>query len=289
MRLVTQGGAFNLTRLLDGNADMQLAAKSNTLNTTSLFIGHTAISLATKSGTLNTTSLFIGHAATTLTTQGDIIRRRNIGVEFSHFEFASTKPFNRLGFNRRHTAKRAIYRGSGTKMALSATTTAHNVTISRGFKGASYMALAAILSTLNTISTFAGDVDMALQACGYINASRGFDGSSYMALTAAALSLTRTRNIDGHAPMLLTASGTGFNLFVLTTLELTTLTLARSDVLVIDTDEKTITLNGVNAMRHLSRNSDFFNFAPGINEVLYQSSNASAEVEMRILWRDAWL
>ena len=63
------------------------------------------------------------------------------------------------------------------------------------------------------------------------------------------------------------------------------LTIKQGQLLIIDTDNMTITLDGVNIMKYLHNNSVFFLFSPGENIININNANHKSN----ILWRDAWV
>lgn len=65
--------------------------------------------------------------------------------------------------------------------------------------------------------------------------------------------------------------------------------LKPGDELIIDTDLMTVTLNGQNAMRYFSSQSDFFKLAPGENIIAYSDDSETKEYSVDILWKDRWL
>ena len=64
------------------------------------------------------------------------------------------------------------------------------------------------------------------------------------------------------------------------------LILQPGDELIIDTDAMTVTLNGENAVAHVTDDSIFFKLAPG-NSTLNFAGGEQADI--RILWKDRWL
>jgi hypothetical protein len=53
-------------------------------------------------------------------------------------------------------------------------------------------------------------------------------------------------------------------------------------------DAMTVTMNGQNIMRFVDRESEFFEFNPGNNEVTFETTTANGRVDMRVLWKDRW-
>lgn len=192
--------------------------------------------------------------------------------------------FNRMGFNRGKFNASAHKRSN----ASIGVTAAEKLTAARSFMGSAEIELTTASGALNTSSTFSGEADIELIADGYMNAAHSFQGAAEIILQALGR-MNLIHALDGAALILLETASQEFNTFRLEYIELPNLTLNVGDELIIDTDRKTITLNGVNIMRYLSRESEFFNFNPAENEIEYISSNPNDRVEIRILWKDAWL
>ena len=67
------------------------------------------------------------------------------------------------------------------------------------------------------------------------------------------------------------------------------LVLKPGDELVIDTCEMTVTVNGINAMKYVSDDSDFFNLRTGDNQIVYTDGVSSRKISIDILWKDRWV
>jgi phage-related protein len=100
--------------------------------------------------------------------------------------------------------------------------------------------------------------------------------------------MLRGRTSAGSIPMALTFIGEGFNNFITEFIYLSGLQFRPGDEIIIDTTSMTVTNNGQNIMRFVHRDSEFFLLNPGNNEISYQTA-ATSSVNMRILWKDAWL
>lgn len=72
-------------------------------------------------------------------------------------------------------------------------------------------------------------------------------------------------------------------------LTLTGLILKPGDELLIDTGEMTVLLNGQNAMKYFTKDSEFIEFLHGINDIVYSDKSASRKVTIDVLWKDRWL
>jgi len=67
------------------------------------------------------------------------------------------------------------------------------------------------------------------------------------------------------------------------------LVLRPSSELIIDTDQMTVMLDGVNVTRYFSPDSEFFKLRPGNNLLIYEDGVQNRDVQYIILWKDLWL
>lgn len=65
-------------------------------------------------------------------------------------------------------------------------------------------------------------------------------------------------------------------------------TFATNDIIIIDSDNLTIKLNGVNAMTKIT-GGDYFNLKPGINAIKYSDASGSRTIKIEVKKRDRWL
>lgn len=65
--------------------------------------------------------------------------------------------------------------------------------------------------------------------------------------------------------------------------------LKPGDELIIDTCKMLITINGKNAMKYLTADSEFFNLLPGNNEIQYYDESIIRDIMVDITWKDRWL
>lgn len=65
--------------------------------------------------------------------------------------------------------------------------------------------------------------------------------------------------------------------------------LAPGDELIIDTEKMTVTINGINGMKHFSVDSEFFTLLNGDNVVIYSDNQTVRDVNIDIIWKDRWL
>ena len=255
-----------------GRATIEVTAAAN-MNTVSTFNGVAEIFILTHEG-----ALILFNAS------GQVSRIRLLG-EIS--DPARQAKFNRMGFNR-CKFNASAHKRSNANIAMSV---AAELTAARSFEGIAEIALTSESGTLNTSSIFGGEAEITLLTHGDINAARSFSGAADVILSALG-HMNIIHDFNGAAFFILETTSQEFNTFRIEYIELTErggLTLQAGDELIIDTDAKTITLNGQNVMRHLSRASEFFGFNPRENEIEYVSSNPNDNVQIRILWKDAWL
>lgn len=73
-------------------------------------------------------------------------------------------------------------------------------------------------------------------------------------------------------------------------IELEGINLEPGDEIVIDTDKMTVTLNGTNAMKYVSDDSDTdLTLLNGVNTIIYSDNAGSRAVNIDIIWKDRWL
>ena len=106
-------------------------------------------------------------------------------------------------------------------------------------------------------------------------------------LLSADAQYVRVKFARGRTYLVIRTACGGFEIWQYERIALPGLILRPNDEIVIDTDKLTVTHNQQNAMRFVSRDSEFFLFNPGPNELTLRMS--AGQAEMRILWKDAWL
>lgn len=235
----------------------------------------------TLSGASDIAVLTYDGALITIKASGQVSRIRLLGEVSDNTRIPN---FNRMAFNR-GKFNASAHKRSNANVFMSA---AGDLTVTRAFSGEAGITLNTGSGALNASSTFGGDSKITLFADADISASYSFAGTADIILSAVGR-MNIIHNLNGAAFVVLEAIGQDFNTFRVEYIELPDLVLRTGDELIIDTDAKTITLNGQNVMRHFSRTSDFFNFNPRENEIEYLSNNPDDRVEIRILWKDAWL
>ncbi|MCL2215762.1 MAG: phage tail family protein [Defluviitaleaceae bacterium] len=164
-------------------------------------------------------------------------------------------------------------------------------------------------SHLNTINAFHGSGEISLASGGMLSRFKPlhgntaislgtdaplginipFEGNKAIALTATASRLSAAQSIRSAAHIALMIFSESFNIWRYEHIHLPNLVMGVGGELVIDTDNMTITMDGQNVMRFLSRDSEFFLLNPSENELTFTSGNINDRADMRVLWRDAWL
>ena len=156
------------------------------------------------------------------------------------------------------------------------------------YSGGADILLNSAVDKINIAKSIQGSADILLTAAGRIAAAIPFQGDAAILLSSAGR-LNRVFGLQGRANILLVVENEGFNIFRYEHIHLPTLSIPVGGELIIDTDDMTITLNGQNVMRHLSRDSEFFLLNPATNEIVYTSGNQNNRANINILWKDAWL
>ena len=144
------------------------------------------------------------------------------------------------------------------------------------------------LADLNKAHGLQGDADIGLAAAGTLNTAVPFRGNPDMAFTAGG-HLNRVFGLGGNSNIIFAVYNEGFNIFRYEHIHLSGLNIPVGGEIIIDTENMTITLNGQNVMRHLSRDSEFFLLNPARNELVYTTANQNDRADIRVLWRDAWV
>lgn len=143
---------------------------------------------------------------------------------------------------------------------------------------------------LNYAANFDGMADICMDTVGTMIRARPFAGTADIVVLAEGM-LVRAKHFGGDSVIVLAVSGAGFNTFRYETISLTRpgFLFRPGDEIIIDMDNMTVTMNGQNIMRFVDRESEFFEFNPGNNEVTFETTTASGRVDMRVLWKDAWV
>ena len=195
-------------------------------------------------------------------------------------------PFNRGRFNRARADKSVHFFGSA---GLSLNVTGL-LNVSGVFAGQQTARLRLkTLGQVNYTASLEALAKMNLASNAFLIRSKAFEASAGLHLRALA-ELLRERSFNAsQARMFLTTASSVFNTYRYEYIRLPNMTLRPGDELIIDTDEMTINLNGQNVIAYLSRDSEFFLFNPNENDVIYTSANPNVQVDIRILWKDAYL
>ena len=196
------------------------------------------------------------------------------------------QPFNRGKFNRSALNANSVLLYGDIELGVEAKAERMNAT--RGYKGNIDIALNAT-GKLNYSANLKGVADLSIEAGGQFRRVRSFDGTVEIGIAASG-NIVRARHLQGEAVIALTITNEGFNTFRYETISLTRpgFLFRPGDELIIDMDNMTVTQNGQNVMRFVDRESEFFLFNPGNNEVTYQSTAQAGRVDLRILWKDAF-
>lgn len=195
----------------------------------------------------------------------------------------SASKFNRMTFNRGefNTSGRPVNRAA---MSLGMT---GQMSVAGAVRGCAAIALKPT-GRLSAYFSFNGSTGLEVTAAGQVNAGIPLGGKVETALDSTG-ALNRRRGLDGFLDIVLTVHSDGFNIFRYEHIHMPTLNIPVGGELIIDTDNMTITLNGQNVMRHLSRDSEFFLLNPATNEIVFTSGNQNNRADIRVLHKDAWL
>jgi len=134
-----------------------------------------------------------------------------------------------------------------------------------------YLSAVAILSTAATMAAAGNRV-----AIGEVSVA-----------ASAALSALGINLINGEVSISATSSVAAAALLYIAFELGYTGTLGAGDVLIIDTDEQTVTLNGANATRYFT--GDFWHLFDGTNEIRWADDDAARTVEMKFEHKPRWL
>lgn len=96
----------------------------------------------------------------------------------------------------------------------------------------------------------------------------------------------RTRFLETVAHAESEAHGTQVSVYELITIVLNDLNMKAGDLLVIDTEHMTVTLNGINVVDKIPDDSGFFDLNSGDNQITISDAG---KVDVTILWKDRWL
>lgn len=194
------------------------------------------------------------------------------------------QPFNRGKFNRSFTAANSVLLYGEMSLGLE---TAGKVNVSRTFKGSAALELTAT-GRVTYSANLDGNASLLIIATGLLIRTQTIEGNANLNLTAEG-SIIRARHISADALFTLTLDNVGFDAFRYEMISLPGLVVRPGDELIIDMENMTVTMNGQNVMRFLSRDSEFFRLNPGNNELTYQCTVPTGRVDIRILHKDAWI
>jgi len=196
------------------------------------------------------------------------------------------QPFNRGKFNRSTVAASSVLLYGEISLELEA---AGKVNVSNTFEGNAALELTAT-GKVTYSANLEGHTDIILIADGQVIRSRAIEGNADIGIIVAG-NIVRYRNLDGDALLTITASSEGFNTFRYEMISISRpgFLFRVGDEIIIDMENMNVIQNGQNIMRFVDRESEFFNLNPGNNEITYESMVTAGRVDLRILWKDAWL
>jgi len=197
------------------------------------------------------------------------------------------QPFNRGRFNRSIDNANSVLLYGDIDIALGLQ--ADKMNAARGYKGDAEIKLTSS-GKMNYSAKLKGNIDLGLEAESSFIRSRNFNGDIEITVNTKG-NIIRARHLQGKAIIALSVTSEGFNTFRYETISLTRpgFLFRPGDELIIDMEAMTVTQNGQNVMLFVDRESDFFLFNPGNNEVTYTSTVQAGRVDIRILWKDAFL
>jgi|GEM_PF-6638900 len=251
--------AFNrsTSTFFSGNVNLSITSEVAALIAVSTFNGNAKLKLSAENKSMNVLNSFSGSANFTLFASGVM----NKSVSFTG------------------NAQLSLY-ASGSIIRLRNLATPQNRAIANLFIFSA--------GAMSTSSSFLGNANLAIYSLAKLTAIKSFEGESNLSLFASG-TINVIRGFRGSANLELYTTSEGFNTFRLEYISLPNLILKKGDELVINIENKTITLNGQNAMRYLTRESDFFLFNPSENTIEFKNDTKGGETDIRILWKDAWL
>lgn len=276
-------GGVIAERALEGSADATMLAGGN-INFVLTLRGSADAELFSD-GKFNAVNGFEGYADIRVYAGGNIARPRELGEVYDTAAYGgfNRQPFNRRGFN---VTGYRNYKSCNAKINLKV---AGNMSAYSVLKGNADLSLLSS-GKLNATLAFEGNADTKLLADGTMGVIKKLQGDACLSLEANSALFIRQRYFSGKMLFVVAvASSAGFNTYRYEYIELPDLTLKSGDELIINTDEMTVTLNGQNVVQYLSRDSEFFLFNPHENEVIYTSGNPNDKVDIKILWKDAYL
>ena len=106
------------------------------------------------------------------------------------------------------------------------------------------------------------------------------------ALTASTGSFIRWKIFKSEVFAVAEASGEALSTYGSVTLELKGVNMVSGDMLIIDTEHMTVTLNGQSVVDKITDASAFFKLEPGDNDIIVEGASRA---DVRILWKDRWL
>ncbi|MCL2248681.1 MAG: hypothetical protein FWC13_05380 [Oscillospiraceae bacterium] len=194
---------------------------------------------------------------------------------------------NRGKFNRtpatKSTGKEVFFYGT-VEMKLDAK---EKLSRTRGYNSNVALKLSAD-ANLSAIKSYSAKVKMNLSANGRLTRTRPLDGHIDLTLSVGG-HLTRLRNLSGAVVLQMQVRADEFHIYRSEFIDLQGITIMPGGLLVIELKEMIVSLNeNHSAIKHLTRESDFFLFMPGVNELTYTNTSQQGLADMRVQWHDAW-
>lgn len=116
-----------------------------------------------------------------------------------------------------------------------------------------------------------------------------FPSSVAEVTTEAIADYMKTIFFQSLAEVITEANGTTVSIYELSLLLIEKINMVAGDMLVIDTEHMTVTLNGINVVDKIVDDSIFFDLKPGLNQISVESVGSASTAEIKIIWKDRWL
>jgi len=200
--------------------------------------------------------------------------------------------FNRQVFNRGKFNRITVTQSTGKEVFFYGTVEIkldieEKLSRTRGYSSNVDLKLSAE-ANLSAVKSYSAKVEMNLSANGRLTRTRPLDGQINLELSASG-NLTRLRNLRGTVILQMQVQADEFHIYRSEFIDLPGIAIMPGGLLVIELKEMIVALNGNHsAIKHLTRDSDFFLFLPGVNELTYTNTSQQGLADMRVQWHDAW-
>ena len=195
------------------------------------------------------------------------------------------QPFNRGNFNRSNQKTNRVLMGGNIALTFDAS---GKMGVAQALISSAIEISICSTGEIQRAAHLAGEIAISVEASGVKGRAKYFSGSIEIALNIDG-NMTRGRTSAGNITIALALAGRGFSNFITDYVHIENIQFRPGDEIIIDMDSMTVTQNGINIMKFVHRDSEFFLFNPGSNDITYQTTDADSHVDMRILWRDARL